>query len=378
MWLNYATLCLLFLFAGLQLQAQSTMSQDPEFQKLLKQAAKGKSSAVQSVISWCKTDELRAYCEHALAEASDNGSFEATVYMAEHTFSRSPDSAIMYYKRGVEANKKGYSQRFANDIARIYYSGEPSFYAGKSHPEMINLPKAKEWFEKAIAMGYTDNGGMFDPKVLLARTNNALAHHYNNGGEAYAAGDMMEAYRLWSLEADHWIFRKDKATSITPAQLDALNGLGLLYRNGQGVGKDLYQSAVWYERAGDAGETEAYIRSGNVFCLTGSDYLRAVEVYKKAADRGNEEGRKLAIAAQATQDRIVRNQQASDQAGLERLAEERRKRDAAAQQGSRNSADMSKPNTTYTPYYKPDGRSTEDKLRERDRAHDNDPERYNR
>jgi TPR repeat protein len=335
-------ICFLSLAASAPVHGQSSMAQDAEFQKMLKQAAKGKSTAVASVISFSRMEELRPYCEAALSEACRQGTTEACDHMAIAVFARNGDSAIAFYKRCVDAGDQR-SAVCALNIASIYYSGEPRYWTGTPKQNMINMAQAKVWFEKTLAMGYKDEGGAYSVHTLLDRTNNALAHQYTNGAEAYKAGNMVEAYRLWKLDAEAWLFSGTKALA-TPRQLDALNGLGLLYRSGQGVPKDLYEAAVWYGRAGDAGETDAYIRAGNTFCLVSNgEYVRAIEMYKKAVDNGNEQARPLMVAAQQALDERVRGVMAERAAAAKAIEEQYRKWESTPHN---TAVGTSKPQTT--------------------------------
>lgn len=324
--MRFAFNTFLILFAaGTSVHAQSGMAQDPEFQKLLRDAARGKSQAVSSLIGYCRnTEELRPYGEQALSKACAQHNTEACDYMASAVFARNADSAIAYYKHCVDAADQR-SASCALNIAYIYYSGEPHYWTRAPKQSMVNMAQAKVWFEKTLAMGYKDEGGAYSIHTLLERTNNALAHQFATGAEAYKAGNAVEAFRLWKLATDEWLFGGAKLKA-TPEQLDALNGLALLYRTGQGIGKDMYEAAVWYGRAGDAGETYAYIRAGNAFCqVSNGDYVRAIEMYQKAVDRGSEEARPLLATAKQALDERVRGVMAERAAAAKAIEDQYRR-----------------------------------------------------
>jgi TPR repeat protein len=70
----------------------------------------------------------------------------------------------------------------------------------------------------------------------------------------------------------------------------AMNNIGLLYENGQGVPQDYRQAMVWYRKAADGGNSSAALQLG-FFYGTGrgvpQDYQQAMAWYRKAGDAGN-------------------------------------------------------------------------------------------
>jgi TPR repeat protein len=71
---------------------------------------------------------------------------------------------------------------------------------------------------------------------------------------------------------------------------NAMNSLGLMYENGQGVPRDYRQAMAWYRKAADGGSSDAALQLG-FFYGTGRgvplDYQQAMVWYRKAADAGN-------------------------------------------------------------------------------------------
>ena len=70
----------------------------------------------------------------------------------------------------------------------------------------------------------------------------------------------------------------------------AMNNLGLLYHNGQGVAQDYAKAREWYEKAADKGDASAMTNLGVLYHNgqgVAQDYAKAREWYEKAADKGD-------------------------------------------------------------------------------------------
>jgi hypothetical protein len=71
---------------------------------------------------------------------------------------------------------------------------------------------------------------------------------------------------------------------------DAMNSIGLMYENGQGVPRDNQQAMAWYGKAAAAGNSNAALALGFDYG-TGRgvpiNYQQAMAWYRKAADEGN-------------------------------------------------------------------------------------------
>ena len=71
---------------------------------------------------------------------------------------------------------------------------------------------------------------------------------------------------------------------------NALNMMGVMYANGQGVAKDERQAVEWYRKAADQGDATAQFNLGVMYDNgqgVSKDERLAVEWYRKAADQGN-------------------------------------------------------------------------------------------
>jgi TPR repeat protein len=248
-----------------------------------------------------KDPEVRALCRQALKDAAGNGNARAALELGRIYFNDNPDSGILYFKRCAEVEEKGLSCTCAYDLGLIYYEGNPRYLDPK--PNLVNMPLAKLWLEKALALGYYDNGFQSDPSTLLPIVRNALARQYTNGTDAYNAGNMMEAFRLWHAAAQG---QKD---------IVAMNGLAYLMANGLGTAQDLYHGAEWYGFAGDAGDAAAYVRAGNTFCrVSNGEYVRAREMYQKAVAKGVPGAQELLVYATRMLDERVRGVMAEREA----------------------------------------------------------------
>lgn len=73
---------------------------------------------------------------------------------------------------------------------------------------------------------------------------------------------------------------------------DAMNNLGILYENGQGVEKSYHKAFEWYTKAADLGNDWALKNTGDLYKNgqgVDKDFTKAIEWYTKAAESGNSE-----------------------------------------------------------------------------------------
>jgi uncharacterized protein YdaT len=146
-----------------------------------------------------------------------------------------------------------------NNLGVLYENGQgvPQDYA-----------KAREWYEKAAASGYTD----------------AMA----NLGFLYGKGQgVPQDYA----KAREWYEKAAAAGSVY-----AMNSLGRLYQDGLGVPQDYAKSREWYEKAAAAGSADAMNSLGMLYESGQSvpqDFAKAREWYEKAASDGDATARRL-------------------------------------------------------------------------------------
>jgi TPR repeat protein len=101
-------------------------------------------------------------------------------------------------------------------------------------------------------------------------------------------------------QAQRYLDMKDFAKALPHLQKAAdagdpiaMNNLGLLYENGQGIAQDYGKAREWYQKAADAGNADAMVGLGVLYQSgqgVAQDYVEAREWYQKAADAGNAHG----------------------------------------------------------------------------------------
>jgi len=203
--------------------------------------------------------------------ASDHGSVLADFWLGQILFRHSRDSSIMYFERGIKKNDGPFSADCAYYLGSLYLDGVPPMVTADPSP-IRDLVKAKKFLALSLDMGIKDRDY---PTAKLTQATNAIANNYATGLEAYQAGNHLEAYRIWHNE------------SYSQTNKGAMNGLAFLLLNGLWVKQDLWDAAFWYERVGNAGDPEGYMRSANVFMhIEGGILDRAVKMYEKAAEKG--------------------------------------------------------------------------------------------
>ncbi|MBT5435193.1 MAG: SPOR domain-containing protein [Alphaproteobacteria bacterium] len=107
-------------------------------------------------------------------------------------------------------------------------------------------------------------------------TSTAAYADYNDGVEAYAAGDYSAAIAEWQGLAE-------------AGDPDSQFGLGLIFESGRGVGRDYRAAAQWYRAAADQGHPGAQFNLGHLYRLGAGvdpDMSEAVRWWRDAADQG--------------------------------------------------------------------------------------------
>jgi TPR repeat protein len=148
------------------------------------------------------------------------------------------------------------------DVARFV------FQAGRIAFQQKDYVLARQYFEKAIAMG--SDAGMA-----------GLGFHYQ-----YGLG-VSQNYN----EARRW-YEKGAAAGIP----GAMNYLGSLYEAGTGVAKDYNEARKWYEKAAAAGEPNAMRNLGNLYQNGNGvpqDKQTARKWYEQAAAAGDDKSKDL-------------------------------------------------------------------------------------
>jgi hypothetical protein len=96
------------------------------------------------------------------------------------------------------------------------------------------------------------------------------------GMAAWRQGDFARALREWEPLA----VRGDRVAQFN---------LGLMYENGQGVGRDTARAALWYRKSAEQGYAEAQNNLGRMYYMgdgVPEDYGAAVALFHRAAEQG--------------------------------------------------------------------------------------------
>ena len=107
----------------------------------------------------------------------------------------------------------------------------------------------------------------------------SIAYNYREGtgGKLVDYDKAMKYYRI----------------SAERGNADAMNDIGLMFHNGQGVTKDYAEAAKWYRKAADQGNAWGQKNLGYMYRYgkgVEKDYAEAVKWYRKAAEQGHAGG----------------------------------------------------------------------------------------
>jgi uncharacterized protein len=112
--------------------------------------------------------------------------------------------------------------------------------------------------------------------LLPISTNTSFASDYDSGLEAALSGDFQTAFNIWmplAKQGDPY----------------AQNGLGMLYRRGDGVNKDPKEAAKWFQLSADQGFLMPMYSLGEMYEIgegVPKDYEKSFELYSVAAENG--------------------------------------------------------------------------------------------
>ena len=111
---------------------------------------------------------------------------------------------------------------------------------------------------------------------------------YQDGLDAYSAGDYSRAMEEWQAVAD-----SDSGEVVPTVYAEAHYAVAKLYWLGQGVPRDYYKSYDWLIRAAELGHAGAQAKLGYMFTdglAVAQDYDQALEWFEKAARAGDVDG----------------------------------------------------------------------------------------
>ena len=114
--------------------------------------------------------------------------------------------------------------------------------------------------------------------ALMLFATPVVAWDWEDGVDAYKAGDYQKAFRLWEPLAKR-------------GHAKAQSNLGVMYSNGKGVTKDDAKAVYWYRKAAQHGDAAAQYSLGSMYNEGKSvpeDDAKAVRWYRRAAEQGYE------------------------------------------------------------------------------------------
>ena len=152
-----------------------------------------------------------------------------------------------------ETNKQN-NKLTSQEIEKYFNDGVEAYNAG-------NYSEAVRWYRKAAEQGYA-----------LAQYRLALCYDYGEG----VTKDYTEAVKWYRKAAEQ-------------GNSDAQCNLGYCYEKGQGVAKDETEAVKWYRKAAEQGDSDAQFNLGNCYEKgqgVAKDYTEAVKWYRKAAEQG--------------------------------------------------------------------------------------------
>jgi TPR repeat protein len=141
------------------------------------------------------------------------------------------------------------------------YSLGFAYVQGNGVPK--NIPEGIEWYKKAVKQNQPDAAATLGDFYLL--------------GSATTRPDYHQAFESYQIGA--------KVNNAA-----CLNGLGNLYQQGRGVGRDPRKAAQYYQAAGKAGFARAYSNLGEMYLdgvLMKEDFVEAYKWFTLGANAGD-------------------------------------------------------------------------------------------
>lgn len=170
------------------------------------------------------------------------------------------DNSYKWYKKSAE---KGYANAMYN-LSLAYLDG---LGVSKNEAEAI------KWMKKAVDMN-------FEPAQKI--TEEWAVSYFTQGKYFEATANYKEA---------HDYFKKAAELNLA----SAMQELGIMYYNGNGVTKNYPEAINWYKKAADKGDTEAMYKLGLIYFIgrvTEKNNTEAYKMLKKASDKGHEKAKK--------------------------------------------------------------------------------------
>ena len=115
------------------------------------------------------------------------------------------------------------------------------------------------------------------PLVLGLLISSAQAQTFQDGKDAAQRGDFEQAFDIW-------------LSLSRRGDVSAQTSLAFLYKNGQGIARDLDKAVTWFTQAAEKGDATAQNMLG-LFYYSGQgvqqNFTKAAKYYQMAAEQGD-------------------------------------------------------------------------------------------
>lgn len=283
-------------------------------------------------------------------KAADKGNTEAMLWLGVYyetggsDIEQDANKALYWYKRAATEGNDAVAMYSAASLYEGYenYSAAIEWYKkaldnyedddyeeamlglGRSYRSMSNYSEALKWLQKAANIGNAEAmnmlGLMYDNGEGVTKNETTALNWYQRAANAkmpIAMYNMAFVYERqqnyfsaieWYKKALQYInddedfnFRlaycyrqikdyinafKYMETAANLGQVDAMNMLGLMYSNGEGVEKNSELAIYWYEQAANEGLAVAMYNLGYEYRYILKDYQQAFYWYQQAANTG--------------------------------------------------------------------------------------------
>ena len=200
-----------------------------------------------------------------------------------------------YPKKDYEQARAYYEQSGDNPYAQIALGF--LYYYGNGVEQ--DMEKGKELFQSAADTGVVE--GYYGLAVVAKNEEDieTALGHYNKVVEegteplyiAYAMNNLGHMYRNGEgVEQDYAKAAEWFTKAADLGNTTAMNNLGYMYASGEGVEQDGAKAIEWYTKVADLGDADAMVALGSIYQSgigVEQDGAKAVEWYTKAVELGN-------------------------------------------------------------------------------------------
>lgn len=158
-----------------------------------------------------------------------------------------------------------------------------------------NDDMARKWWTKAADAGNTAAmsflGLIYELGTGVNQNLHTAIDWYTKGAQLGNADCMNSLGNIYRKQENYLLAMEwyTKAVNTEDENSDAMNSLGLMYYNGEGVSEDEETAKKWFIRAAENNNINAINNLGWLY-KQDEDYVQSVYWYQKSAQKGNEEG----------------------------------------------------------------------------------------